>query len=123
MDISRRNNRQSGFSPLLLSLIVASVFLVAAVAFGGWAFANMLDYKNNVDKKVGAAVASAKQEEDTAKDAAFAEQEKQPLKTYTGPAAYGSVTINYPKTWSGYVADTRNATPYVDGYFYPGVVP
>jgi hypothetical protein len=104
-------------------LIIVSVLLVSALGFGGWAFAQMLDYKNNVDAKVATAVDAAKAQEDQAKDAAFAEQEKSPLRTYTGPSAYGSVKIQYPKTWSAYVADGRNSSPFIDAYFYPGAVP
>lgn len=108
---------------LALPLVLTSALLLLAFGFGGWAFAQMLDYKNNSDAKVAQAVTTAKQQEDTAKDAAFAEAEKQPLRTYNGPEAYGSLAVSYPKTWSGYVSDKRNGSPYVDGYFYPGVVP
>ena len=119
----RKASSQSGMSPLALPLGISVVFLLAAVIFGGWAFMQMLDYKNNSDQKVQAAVAQAKQQEDKAKDAAFAEAQKQPLTVYKGPATYGSVTISYPKIWSAYIADTRTGSPFVDGYFYPGVVP
>jgi len=115
--------RQRGFNTLAGLLALSSLLLIAAVVFGVWAFANMLDYKNNSDKKVAAAVLVANKQEDAVKDAAFAEQIKLPLTTYTGPASYGSVTIKYPKTWSGYVIDTRSGSPFVDGYFYPGTVP
>src|SRR4051794_28439176 len=91
---------------LLLPLLVALLLLVGVAVFGVWAFGSRQDYKDNVDAKIATAVASAKVDEDKVKDAQFAEESKNPLKTYTGPAAYGSVTINYPKTWSGYVRDT-----------------
>lgn len=123
MSIRSVFSRQRGFSALVVPFSLAVIFLITAVIFGGWAYAKMLDYKNNVNAKISTAVATAKQQEDTAKDAAFAEQEKQPLKAYVGPTAYGSLTINYPKTWSGYVVDTRNSSPFIDGYFYPNVVP
>ncbi len=123
MSIHARKSEQHGFSVFVLPLVLAVLFLITAVVFGGWAYMNMLDYKNNSDAKVRTAVAAAKQDEDKVKDAAFAEQEKQPLKAYVGPAVYGSVTINYPKTWSAYVVDTHTSSPFVDGYFYPNVVP
>lgn len=123
MSIRSALSRQRGFSALVVPFALAVVFLITAVVFGGWAYAKMLDYKNNVDAKITIAVTTAKQQEDAVKDAAFAQQEKQPLKAYTGPTAYGSLTINYPKTWSAYVIDTRNSSPFIDGYFYPNVVP
>jgi hypothetical protein len=107
---------------LLIPFILAGLFLVAALAFGGWAFTGRQDYKTNVDQKIAAAVTLAKQQESTLKDKQFTEAEKQPLKTYTGPQAYGSVSVKYPKTWSGYV-DGTGGNAQLDGYFNPGVVP
>ena len=117
----RTDERGAGLLPLLFG--ITACLLLLALGFGGWAFSNMLDYKNNVDQHVARAVTDAKAAEDKAKDAQFAEVEKQPLKAYAGPSAYGSVTVKYPKTWSGYVIDTRQGSPFIDGYFYPGVVP
>ncbi len=123
-DMSMRfREPQAGYSALIVPLILSVTLLVAAIGVGAWAFTQMMDYKNNSDQKVTDAVVAAKQDEDKVKDAAFAEQEKSPLKAYTGPAAYGSIAVNYPKTWSGYIIDTRPSSPFVDGYFYPGVVP
>ncbi len=112
-----------GFSVLVIPLVLSLVLLIGAAVFGGWAYSKMLDYKNNTDAKIAAAVQVAKQQEDAVKDAAFAQAEKSPLRTYTGPSAYGSVTVNYPKTWSAFVTDDTNSSPYIDGYFNPGVVP
>jgi hypothetical protein len=115
---------QSGaVNPLLLPLIVAVVLLVAALVFGFWAYGSRQDYKDNVDAKISTAVAGAKQAEDAVKEQEFAERDKNPLKTYTSPSEYGSIAIQYPKTWSAYVADDAQGSPYVDGYFQPNVVP
>jgi hypothetical protein len=122
-NMSNMRSSERGSMLILVPLVLAVVMLVAAVVFGGWAYGKMQDYKNNVDAKVSVAVDAAKQQEAAAKDAEFAQLEKQPLKSYTGPAAYGSVSIKYPKTWSAYVSDSDSSTPYVDGYFYPNVVP
>lgn len=108
---------------LLLPLLVSLMILVGLAVFGVWAFGSRQDYKDNVDAKIATAVATAKVAEDKVKDAQFAEESKNPLKTYTGPAAYGTVSIQYPKTWSGYVIDTSGNDPFLDGYFAPGVVP
>lgn len=118
-----KSTLERGASLLIIPLVLSVLLLVGAVAFGGWAYSRMQDYKNNVSAKVDSAVGVAKQQEAAAKDAAFAEEEKQPLKTYTGPGTYGSVTIHYPKTWSAYVNDDTGNSPFVDGYFYPSVVP
>lgn len=118
-----KHNQDGAVSGLGVSLVLAITLLVGALGFGGWAFSSRQDYKNNVDAKISAAVTTAKGQEDKVKDAQFAEAVKQPLKTYQGPEAYGSVVVSYPKTWSAYVDDTGKGSALVDGYFAPGVVP
>jgi hypothetical protein len=119
----RVNNDRGAISLLVIPIVLLALLFIGAVAFGFWAFQSRQDYKNNSDQKVQAAVVIAKQQESTSKDKEFTEKEKSPLRTYTGPSAYGSVSIQYPKTWSAYIADDSGSDPYVDGYFYPGVVP
>lgn len=106
---------------LLLSLILLGCLFVGAAVFGVWAFGSRQDYKNNSDVKVAAAVAADKQTVQAADAKQYAEAAKNPVATYVGPDAYGSVHISYPKTWSAYI-DTGGAYP-VDAYFHPGYVP
>jgi hypothetical protein len=109
---------------LLIPFILAVLFFLATAGFAYWAYSSRQDYKDNTDQKISSAVALAKQQEDTKKDADFVQQEKKPLRTYSGPEAYGSLKISYPKTWSAYVAQTdNNSSLPLDGYFYPGTVP
>ncbi len=118
-----KHNQNGAINILLVPFILAVLFLLAALGFGGWSYASRQDYKNNVDQKISAAVELAKQQESTQKDKQFAEAEKKPLKTYSGPQTSGSLIIKYPKTWSSYVDDTTVGSIPVDGYFYPGTVP
>ncbi|HUY85424.1 MAG TPA: hypothetical protein VMU97_02820 [Candidatus Dormibacteraeota bacterium] len=118
-----KHNQDGTVSGLGISLVLAIVLLIGALGFGGWAFSSRQDYKNNVDTKISTAVTAAKSQEDKVKDAQFAEAAKQPLKTYQGPEAYGSLMVSYPKTWSAYVDDTGKGSALVDGYFTPGAVP
>lgn len=106
---------------LLLSLVAVAVLFVAAASFGVWAFGSRQDYKNNSDAKVAAAVLADKQTVQTADAKQYAEAAKNPVATYLGPDAYGSVHVSYPKTWSAYV-DTNGGYP-LDAYFHPGYVP
>jgi hypothetical protein len=118
-----KHNQNGKVAALAIWLGVVSFVLVGVSALAGWAVVGRQDYKNNVDQKIGAAVTVAVQKEDGAKDVAFAEAEKKPLRTYNGPETYGSIHLSYPKTWSGYVDDTGHSSALVDGYFYPGIVP
>ena len=117
-------NRQAGtVNSLLVSLITSVVLVVGFAAFGVWAFMGRQDYKNNSDKK--AAAASTQTKEQTQKEDAvqYAEQSKNPLKTHVGPDAFGSVTIQYPKTWSAYVTEHNNNSGVpMNDYFHPDVV-
>ncbi len=108
---------------LVLSLILFILLFLVAAGFGVWAFASQQDYKNNSDKKAAQAATLAVQQESTRKDNEFLEKEKSPLKTYQGPAAYGSLSVQYPKTWSAYVVESDRAAVPVDAYFHPGFVP
>lgn len=113
------SNKRSVLS--LIAIISLAVALVAALAFGFWAFAGRQDYKNNSDKKASIAVDAAKATQKIELQKQFDEQSKLPYKTYKGSATYGSVTFNYPRTWSGYV-DENSSQP-LNAYFYPDVVP
>lgn len=119
----KRINQSGALNALLLPLIVTIILLIAAGAFAVWAYMGRQDYKNNVDSKVATAVEVAKDQEGKAKEADFAERSKTPFKIYTGPSEYGSINMQYPKTWSAYIAVQSGGDPLLNGYFSPGAVP
>lgn len=107
-------------SPIIIAIL--AVLLIAAVGFGSWAFSGRQDYKNNVDAKIATAVSAAQKAEDAKQLANYNEQLKKPYKTFSGSATFGSISFNYPLTYSAYVDTTSSSQP-IEGYFYPGVVP
>lgn len=120
-----KHNQDGAISGVAVSLVFTVILLIAALAFGGWAYTSRQDYKDHSDAKAAAAATAATQAESKKKDAEFVEKEKNPYRTYNGPAEFGSITMQFPKTWSGYVAINNSngaATP-VDGYWYPNIVP
>ncbi len=121
--IKHNQNGTVGVTGLLLVFTV--LLLIAALAFGGWAFSSRQSYKNDVDSKIAVAVGLAKQQQTRADTASFAEAAKNPLKTYQGPEADGSIIVQYPKTWSGYVDTTGSGGSGATfaAYFNPDVVP
>lgn len=123
MKLMIKLNQRGAVSGTAISLAITVVLLVIAIAFGGWAYTSRQDYKNDSDKKAAAAADQAKQAESKRKDVLFAQELKNPLKTYNGPEAYGGLHLEFPKTWSGYVDDTGKGQALVDGFFAPGVVP
>jgi len=118
-----RQHQHGSMNVLLIPFILVVLFLIAAGAFAVWAFNGRQDFKNHTDQKIASAVEIAKKDTAAADAKQFAEAAKQPLKTYTGPEAYGSIIIKYPRTWSAYVSETDGSSTPVDGYFQPDVVP
>lgn len=71
------------------------------------------------DGRLNAQVAIAVADNTTQMEAEFAEREKFPYKTFTGPADYGSFSFQYPQTWSVYIAkDAANGGDF-EAYFNP----
>jgi hypothetical protein len=99
-------NEVGSLNVLLIPLILSVVLFFAAAGFGVWAYLGMQDYRDNVDQKVESAVTVAIDKNSTKKDNEFLEKEKAPNRTYKGSAILGSITFDYPKTWSGYYKET-----------------
>ena len=104
-----------------LPLVVITLLLIIALIFGFWAFSQRQNYKNNSDKKSAAAVDVAKKQLTAQLQADFDKQAKNPYQTYQGSATYGTITFDYPKTWSGY--DGASNSEALNLYFFPGIVP
>ena len=118
-----KSSQRGEINLLLIPLILVTLALFGAAYFGYWAYQGKQDYKNNVDQKIAAATQVSNQQLTAKLNAQFAQEEKNPLKTYTGPGSFGSMQFKYPKTWSAYInVDSSSDTP-IDGYFYPDVVP
>jgi hypothetical protein len=118
-----KHNQDGAVSGVVISLVLAVLLLLGAIGFGAWAYTSRQDYKDHSDAKVNTAVQAAKTQEAAVKDAQFVQDYKKPLTTYSGPEALGSLVINFPKTWSGYVDTTGSNGQAFDAYFAPGVVP
>jgi hypothetical protein len=118
-------NQTGIINTLLLPLILTILLFIGALSFAVWAFQGRQDYKNNVDQKIAVAVTASDANEDAKDNALYAQEAKNPLATYVGPAAFGSLHLSYPKTWSAYIDESSDDTGNTDinGYFYPSFVP
>jgi len=114
--------QQGEMNVLLVPVILLAVLFIGAASFAVVAYSGEMKYKNNADGLIAAAVASNTKTVEANDAAQYAQAAKNPLDTYVGPAAYGSVTVKYPKTWSAYVDTTNSGTP-LDAYFHDGYVP
>ena len=107
--------------PSKLPLIVVTLLLLVSLGFGIWAFGQMSDYKNNSDAKAATAVTAAKKVQEAQLKQQYDDAAKSPYKTFKGSETYGTVTFDYPKTWSAYIDSDSNTL--INGYFYPDQVP
>lgn len=123
MSSMKCNNQRGELNALLIPFILVSVLLVAVIVFTVSTYQKEQKYENHTNAIVKSAVNDATQQEAAVKEKEFAEREKQPLVSYTGPAQDGSIVVEYPKTWSAYVDASGNGNGMFDGYFQPKVVP
>ncbi|MBQ5812377.1 hypothetical protein IIW29_02295 [Candidatus Saccharibacteria bacterium] len=103
-------------SGLIKTIVIIILSLVAATFIGLfiWMAMNYQEAQTDLDTKVAVAVAEAKDEQAMELENDFLEREKYPYKTFSGPADYGQLTFEYPKTWSVYVAQSAASS---DGNF------
>lgn len=109
----------------IIETIILIAMTLVAVIFIYLYIQKYVDYENistDVNSQIDAAVAMAQAETATQKEAEFAEREKYPYKTFTGPADYGSLSFEYPQTWSVYIAKDAAKGGDFEAYLNPGEV-
>ncbi len=122
MSVMENPGQRSG-SGVRLVLALETMLLLILIIFAAWAFNGRQQYKDDDSQLVATAVSAAQKRQQTADAATYTQQSLQPLATYTGPEALGTIIINYPKVWSAYIDDTGNGGAPIDAYFNPGVLP
>lgn len=122
MNSREKDLDQKGFATSAVFAMIMSLAFVLALGFGIWAFAGMQENKSNLDEKIEAASAVAVQEAESAKDVEFAEELKNPFDTFRGRDTYGSLTFEYPKTWSVY-AEQEDRSTILEFYGHPDIIP
>lgn len=91
----------------LIKTIVIIILSLVALTFIGlfiWMFIQYDEARSDVDGQISLAVAAAKDEQAAKDEEEFLEREKYPYKTFSGPADYGQLSFEYPRTWSVYIA-------------------
>lgn len=106
---------------LIETIILIVVSLIAATFIGLFIFMYIQwdDANTNLQGKIDAAVAEAVEINTTKLQDEFTEKEKYPYETFTGPEEYGSLSFEYPKTWSVYVAKDNASGGDYEAYFNP----
>lgn len=124
---SNHNSQMPSFKPRrnVVETIVLVVTSLLAVTFMGlfiWKFIEWDSVKTDVDGQIDEAVAIAVSENTTKMENEFLEREKYPYKTFAGPADYGSLGFEYPKTWNVYIAKDAVSGGDFEAYLNPGEV-
>ncbi len=99
---------------VIVCLIAAGAIVVAVIFFMKW---NELKVNHDADIESAKAAVIAEQEELANKK--IAEAAKLPNKEWTGPSDYGSISFQYPKNWSVYVAKDGSKGNDYEVYFNP----
>lgn len=102
-----------------IAIIVVSLIAVTFIGLFIWMSAQYGEASSDLQGQIDVAVAKAKDEQASKLEADFVEREKYPYKVFSGPADYGQLTFEYPKTWSVYVAEAANAGGDFNAYFNP----
>ncbi|HEV2403277.1 MAG TPA: hypothetical protein VGS08_03690 [Candidatus Saccharimonadales bacterium] len=117
------DSQRGVLNTLLIPFILLSLCFIGLAAFAFWAYGSRQDYKDHTNQKIAAAVTTVKQQTEANDAKQYAKAAKYPLATFTGPASFADIVVQYPKTWSSYVAvEPTSGTP-INGYFYPNTVP
>lgn len=119
----QKRYHQGSSSVWIIIAIIAATLFMATSAFGVWAYISYNDQRTDVQGRVKLAVAEAVKIQSEEDEAKFQEEYKKPYLEFIGPAEYGSVSFDYPRTWSVFVeADGSNRGDF-KAYLHPVSVP
>lgn len=103
-------------------LVVVCLIAAAAIVFAVIYFMKFNELNTDFESKKNLEVAKAVKEQEDKDNASFAEREKLPYYSFTGPSDYGSISFQYPKTWSVYVDSDGTNNSDFKAYFRPSQV-
>jgi len=117
---TNENGSTNSWMIATIGLIVLSIGIVALAV---WLFVNYTDQKTNVDTKIEAAVATAKNNQANIDDKKFTDYENALTQSFAGPTDYGSLTFKYPRNWSVYINKDASDGGTYEAYLNPVTVP
>lgn len=112
---------RSGDSSLLriIIIILLALLLIGALLLAYYFYVEYNAARSDVDAQIEAAVLDANKALEDELQAKFAEEEKNPYRTFTGPSDYGSLSFKYPKTWSVYIEKDASRSGDFQAYLHP----
>ncbi len=117
-------NNLKDHSGLIKTICLIFTSLVAVSFIGLFIYMYIQWNNTNVDieGRINLAVAKAENALKTKLEGEFAEKEKYPFRTFSGPTDFGSLNFEYPKTWNIYISDDASKAENYHAYLNPGQV-
>lgn len=107
---------------LKFAAIGMGVVLVVVVIALFWALAQYQGARNDIDAELEAAREVARTEQKAESEAACKELMNSPFSLITGPSEYGSLKVQYPKTWSVFIQEAAARGGDYRVFFHPKVI-
>ena len=101
------------------AIVILLIAVVALIGVYFWKDSELTEVQANVDLTVADAVAKAEDEQRTQDEANYQQEIKNPYQTFAGPADYGQLSFQYPKTWSVYIEEDAAKGGDFRAYFNP----
>ena len=102
-----------------IAIVILSLVSLTFIGLFIWMFIRYDEVQMDINGQIDVAVAEAKDEQAAKDEEEFLQREKYPFRTFKGPADYGELTFEYPKTWSAYIAaDASNGGDF-EAYLNP----
>lgn len=108
----------------ILTIVIIVIISLVATTFIGlfvWMYFQWDAAKTDVDGQIQKASAIAVKANADKLESDFIEREKYPYNKFSSPEEFGSLSFEYPKTWSVYVANDKTGDKY-EAFLHPGVV-
>ena len=105
-----------------IAIIILSLIAVTFIGLFVWMYIQYDDVRTDVDGQINLAVAKAVDEKAAELEDEFAEREKYPYKTFSGPEDYGELGFEYPKTWSAFISSDAAKGGDFEAYLNPSEV-
>lgn len=102
-----------------IAIIALSLLSLTFIGLFIWMYVQYDTARTDVDGQISDAVVKAVGDNTMKLENDFAERQKYPFSTFAGPVDYGSLTFEYPKTWSVYVPMNAVNGGDFEAYFNP----
>jgi type VI protein secretion system component VasK len=121
----KRHNERGAINGSIIAIVALVLLVIIFGSFGIWSYLNYTEQKTNVEEKIVEASAAAVLQNTEKMQKEFEAAEKQPMRQFLGPADYGRLTFDYPKTWSAYQATdvSQGGGATYEAYLNPILVP